>query len=212
MPYASDAQRRWAHTATGIKALGGKDKVHEWDQASKGKKLPERVKKAVEQQARADALKHFGLAKEAVSADWILKHLSNFGDQHSTHRRNELTGKVESDITHSDALQRIEKAKSNLGQQAQSFRETGTQPNIHHLKSHIANKKLTHMADGYKGDINPYLSKMYQENQAMFPPKKWSTRPAVAAGAGTLGSAAGAYGISRFLKSSPALKALSTAR
>lgn len=45
MPYVSDAQRRWAHTAKGIKALGGKAKVAEWDRASKGKKLPARVAK-----------------------------------------------------------------------------------------------------------------------------------------------------------------------
>lgn len=41
-PYASDKQRKWAHTAAGIKALGGKAKVDEWDRASKGKRLPER--------------------------------------------------------------------------------------------------------------------------------------------------------------------------
>lgn len=40
MPYVSDAQRRWAHTATGTKALGGPAKVAEWDHASKGKDLP----------------------------------------------------------------------------------------------------------------------------------------------------------------------------
>jgi hypothetical protein len=45
MPYKSIQQERWAHTASGLKALGGKAKVHEWDQASKGKKLPRRVKK-----------------------------------------------------------------------------------------------------------------------------------------------------------------------
>jgi len=45
MPYKSDAQRRWAHTKTGEKALGGPKKVAEWDKASKGKKVPERVKK-----------------------------------------------------------------------------------------------------------------------------------------------------------------------
>lgn len=44
MPYKSQAQRRWAHTKTGIKALGGKAKVKEWDSSSKGKKLPGRVK------------------------------------------------------------------------------------------------------------------------------------------------------------------------
>jgi hypothetical protein len=43
MPFVSDAQRRWAHTKTGQQALGGPAKVSEWDQASKGKKLPERV-------------------------------------------------------------------------------------------------------------------------------------------------------------------------
>ena len=45
MPYKSDAQRRWAHTAAGIKALGGKNKVREWDRASKGLKLPARKSK-----------------------------------------------------------------------------------------------------------------------------------------------------------------------
>lgn len=45
MPYKSDAQRRWAHTTKGEKALGGPEGVNEWDQASKGKKLPEHVKK-----------------------------------------------------------------------------------------------------------------------------------------------------------------------
>ena len=46
MPYKSEAQRRWAHTPTGIKALGGKSNVRHWDEVTKGKKLPERVKKA----------------------------------------------------------------------------------------------------------------------------------------------------------------------
>lgn len=42
MPYQSDAQRRWAHTPSGEKALGGPSAVKEWDSASKGMKLPER--------------------------------------------------------------------------------------------------------------------------------------------------------------------------
>lgn len=45
MPYKSDQQRKWAHTKTGTKALGGKSKVSEWDAASKGVKLPKKVKK-----------------------------------------------------------------------------------------------------------------------------------------------------------------------
>ncbi len=44
MPYKSDAQRKWAHTKTGMKKLGKKT-VKEFDEASRGKKLPERVKK-----------------------------------------------------------------------------------------------------------------------------------------------------------------------
>lgn len=40
MPYLSESQRRWAHTSTGKKALGGASKVAEWDASSKGKKLP----------------------------------------------------------------------------------------------------------------------------------------------------------------------------
>lgn len=43
MPYASLAQERWAHTRNGMKALGGKAKVAEWDAATKGKKLPRRI-------------------------------------------------------------------------------------------------------------------------------------------------------------------------
>lgn len=45
MPYVSEAQRKWARTPAGTKALGGKKAVEEWDKASKGKKLPKKVKK-----------------------------------------------------------------------------------------------------------------------------------------------------------------------
>lgn len=45
MPWLSEAQRRWGHSPSGVKALGGKAKVAEWDAASKGKKRPARVKK-----------------------------------------------------------------------------------------------------------------------------------------------------------------------
>ena len=44
MPYKSVAQRGWAHTKEGMKALGGKNKVAEWDSSSKGLKLPPKVK------------------------------------------------------------------------------------------------------------------------------------------------------------------------
>jgi hypothetical protein len=36
---------RWAHSKAGMKALGGKKKVDEWDEESKGKRLPERKRR-----------------------------------------------------------------------------------------------------------------------------------------------------------------------
>lgn len=45
MPYKSDAQRRFFHSA-GAKAAGISEKtVKEFDKASKGKKLPEKIGK-----------------------------------------------------------------------------------------------------------------------------------------------------------------------
>lgn len=43
MPYKSLLQERWAHTKSGMEALGA-EKVKEFDQASKGMKLPKKVK------------------------------------------------------------------------------------------------------------------------------------------------------------------------
>lgn len=50
MPFVSDAQRRWGHTKEGTAALGGKAAVHEWDEATKGKKLPEHTRKKKRQE------------------------------------------------------------------------------------------------------------------------------------------------------------------
>ena len=48
MPYVSGAQRGWAHTPAGEKALGGPAKVAEWDAASKGQHVPYKVAKHAE--------------------------------------------------------------------------------------------------------------------------------------------------------------------
>lgn len=45
MPWKSEAQRKWGNSPAGIKALGGKRNVAEWNKATKDKKLPQRVKK-----------------------------------------------------------------------------------------------------------------------------------------------------------------------
>ena len=40
MPFKSEAQRKWAHTKEGTKALGGKQAVEEWTKATGNRKLP----------------------------------------------------------------------------------------------------------------------------------------------------------------------------
>ena len=40
MPFKSEAQRKWAYTKEGIKALGGRKAVAEWEKATGNKKLP----------------------------------------------------------------------------------------------------------------------------------------------------------------------------
>lgn len=51
-PFLSEAQRRWGHTPEGEKALGGADKLKEWDEATKGKHIPEHVKDGRKSQYR----------------------------------------------------------------------------------------------------------------------------------------------------------------
>ena len=45
MPWTSKKQAAWGHSPAGMKALGGKDAVSEWDSSTDFKNIPERVKK-----------------------------------------------------------------------------------------------------------------------------------------------------------------------
>ena len=45
MPWKSVKQRQWGHTYEGMKALGGKKAVEEWNKETGDRKLPKRVKK-----------------------------------------------------------------------------------------------------------------------------------------------------------------------
>lgn len=45
MPFKSQAQRAWAYTKEGTKALGGKKAVAEWEKATGNKKLPKKAPK-----------------------------------------------------------------------------------------------------------------------------------------------------------------------
>ena len=40
MPWKSIQQKKWGHSPSGLKALGGKKAVAEWDKATGNKKLP----------------------------------------------------------------------------------------------------------------------------------------------------------------------------
>lgn len=42
MPFVSTQQRKWAYTKEGIKALGGKKAVAEWERATGDRKLPKK--------------------------------------------------------------------------------------------------------------------------------------------------------------------------
>lgn len=43
MPFLSRAQQKWGNSAAGKAALGGQAKVNEWNQATAGTALPEKV-------------------------------------------------------------------------------------------------------------------------------------------------------------------------
>lgn len=47
MPWKSKAQAAWGHSPAGVKALGGKANVQEWDAATPKGSLPARAKKKV---------------------------------------------------------------------------------------------------------------------------------------------------------------------
>lgn len=57
MPYVSNAQRKYFHAHKAELERQGVD-VDEWDQASKGKDLPEHKKKKKEHEFAGDHLKH----------------------------------------------------------------------------------------------------------------------------------------------------------
>jgi hypothetical protein len=77
-PYSSEAQRRWAHTEAGKKALGGEAAVHEWDEATKGKRLPEKIGKTeeLEKGIKGDWQKE----GYKITHKWVDKH-GNLSDQ-----------------------------------------------------------------------------------------------------------------------------------
>ena len=75
MPWESDQQRKWGHTPAGIKALGGPEKVAEWDRATKGKSLPHRKEQAM---ARGGSVLKKAQAEEREEGDPIPRSLKAY--------------------------------------------------------------------------------------------------------------------------------------
>ena len=79
-PFVSGAQRRWGHTAAGKEALGGEAGVHEWDEATKEKKLPERVSKsedpipAPSEKTHKELTLHHGTKSPTDFGNFDMKH------------------------------------------------------------------------------------------------------------------------------------------
>jgi len=102
-PYSSEAQRRWAHTDAGKKALGGEAAVHEWDEATKGKHLPEKLEKG--------ALKNLGTAAAIVG--------SLAGSPNVAQAPKQPTQQVQSGYSSGKMLNAIKQVESSGGKNTQ---------------------------------------------------------------------------------------------
>ena len=135
-PYRSEAQRRWAHTANGKEALGGDAAVHEWDEATKGKKLPEKLEKG--------ALKNMGAAAAMVGA------LS--GSPNMAHAPNQPAQSYSSDRM----LQAISQVESSGGQNTKHAAIPG---NMHHGEHALGSFGLTPVVIRETVKMNPQLKR-----------------------------------------------------
>lgn len=58
MPFVSTDQNAWAHTPEGTKALGGPDKVKEWESSTDFSHLPKKVSKEKKPEAPKKLFRH----------------------------------------------------------------------------------------------------------------------------------------------------------
>jgi hypothetical protein len=63
MPWKSVQQARWGHSPSGVKALGGKAKVSEWDNATPKGSLPAKVRKPATRTGKNISLRSLMRAK-----------------------------------------------------------------------------------------------------------------------------------------------------
>jgi hypothetical protein len=186
-PYSSEAQRRWAHTEKGKKALGGAEKVREWDKESKGKKLPERVAKSqLPHHSEHQALQHvdeYGELpkgvdpKPHVEAGHIQqdpRHSNRFaltdkGGDRLRAIREERRAMAKAKIDEGKPLDAKVSDRNSRGEQM----ERGVHPP---LKYGGKGMKGTSIAGGYleegsKGDVKRWHNKVSDELRSMKSPK-----------------------------------------
>jgi hypothetical protein len=98
-PYVSDAQRRWAHAPSGMKALGAED-VHGKDESTKGAKLPEQT-----------SMKH---KKKHTYSHTTVQHHTD-GSQTKTHHHESGDSKMDVTSAHPDLESAMGDMSAQLG-------------------------------------------------------------------------------------------------
>lgn len=166
-PYVSESQRRWAHTPSGEEALGGKSGVHEWDEATKGKKLPEKVSKS--KPLEKGALKNAGIALGMGAA---LAGASN----HTSNIKNppDMQAQHQSQYDHAKMLRAIADVESSGGKntnhkptpQGTAYGRYALMPNTitDTIKGHKDLKAKYGKALSLKG---PQLHRFMQDNKGL---------------------------------------------
>lgn len=161
-PYVSEAQRRWAHTSSGKEALGGNAGVHEWDEATKGKKLPERV-------GKSEKLLEKGALKNAAVAGAML--LGSHAHAASGHLNQYIQGIGKLPGVKAESTFTPQKAGSQDGQGQYRIKVGKYTINGHHNSMNGNNTHHTSM----DGPLKPTAQDKVDEGKAQFLRNKLNT-------------------------------------
>jgi len=112
-PWKSKAQARWGHSAAGEEALGGEAGVREWDVATHGKKLPEKVKKTDEELDKSIA-RNIGTALSIAGAS-IGQHQANSPEAPKPAVQQQQVAPKKASYDHNKMLNAISSVESNKG-------------------------------------------------------------------------------------------------
>ena len=115
MPFVSDAQRRWGNSPAGVKALGGKEKVAEWEShATKGRKLPEKVKHKTMKSSHS-IHKHTSAHDKMSVADMHKYHPHKMHPAHPSHLMHKHFVAGTKGVRHVGASGKVEHKTMSMG-------------------------------------------------------------------------------------------------